>query len=129
MKKKKKKNLKFKNYPHVTALVPLFKSKRSIFENYSETSTTLLNHNCYPEPLGIGVTYFDTGDVSLPVTPSSSPMPRPALPAANLLYNGASSYSSPYSTLVRTPSSGKGASYRDPVLNLVFVVIFISQDQ
>lgn len=29
-------------------------------------------------------------------------MPRPALPAANLLYNGASSYSSPYSTLVRT---------------------------
>lgn len=45
---------------------------------------------------------FDGSGVSLPVTPSSSPMPRPALPAANLLYNGASSYSSPYSTLVRT---------------------------
>ena len=39
------------------------------------------------------------------MTPSSSPMPRPALPAANLLQNGASTFSSPYSTLVGSLAS------------------------
>nr|XP_045614157.1 mucin-17-like isoform X5 [Procambarus clarkii] len=67
------------------------------------------------------VSYVDTlvepgsdrpSGVSLPVTPSSSsPMPRPALPAANLLYNGASTYSSPYSTLGRPGSQNDSRPY------------------
>ncbi|XP_066937832.1 uncharacterized protein [Macrobrachium rosenbergii] len=60
------------------------------------------------------VSYVDTlvePGPERPMTPSSSPMPRPALPAANLLYNGASSYSSPYSTLGRPGSQNDSRPY------------------
>ncbi|XP_063604535.1 uncharacterized protein LOC134780011 isoform X2 [Penaeus indicus] len=60
------------------------------------------------------VSYVDTlvePGPDRPLTPSSSPMPRPALPAANLLYNGASSYSSPYSTLGRPGSQNDSRPY------------------
>ncbi|KAK8743444.1 hypothetical protein OTU49_017396 [Cherax quadricarinatus] len=60
------------------------------------------------------VSYVDTlvePGSDRPMTPSSSPMPRPALPAANLLYNGASSYSSPYSTLGRPGSQNDSRPY------------------
>ncbi|KAG0703357.1 Vinexin [Chionoecetes opilio] len=60
------------------------------------------------------VSYVDTlmePGADRPLTPSSSPMPRPALPAANLLYNGASSYSSPYSTLGRPGSQNDSRPY------------------
>ncbi|XP_071526188.1 uncharacterized protein [Panulirus ornatus] len=60
------------------------------------------------------VSYVDTlvePGSDRPMTPSSSPMPRPALPAANLLYNGASSYSSPYSTLGRPESQNDSRPY------------------
>ncbi|KAK3883729.1 hypothetical protein Pcinc_011963 [Petrolisthes cinctipes] len=61
------------------------------------------------------VSYVDTlvepGSSDRPMSPSSSPLPRPALPAATLLYNGASSYSSPYSTLGRPGSQNDGRPY------------------
>ncbi|CAL4058682.1 unnamed protein product, partial [Meganyctiphanes norvegica] len=60
------------------------------------------------------VSYVDTmvePGTDRPMTPVSSPMPRPALPAANLLHNGATNYSSPYSTLGRPGSQNESQPY------------------